>query len=270
VDPVIVATHDYTEQHILAEVLRDRLANAGFHVDLRKGMAQQVTFESLCSGNIDCCVEYTGNLWQPVMKRNDRVARATTLREVEAFLRAERGIECLGRLGFENAYALAMRKADMKELENGSLEDLARVARKLRIAADMQFFKLEDWKRMKEIYGLKFAEEVPMDPTLMYGAIRRGEVDVICAYTSDGRIDAYDLALLEDPRKALPPYDAILLVSRRALAKPGLREALMPLVGAIHQGRMQAANKRVDVDRVWPRKAGRELLEVLRSDKETR
>ncbi len=263
-NPIIVGTHDYTEQHILAEVLRDTLSRAGFHVDQRKGLAPQVTFESLCTGNIDCCVEYTGNLWLPVLKRTDRVDRATTLRDVTTFLRDKHGIECLGTLGFENAYALAMQRDRAEQLGIDSLEALTRHAGRMRIAGDMQFFRLEDWKHMKAVYGLKFAEEVPMDPTLMYDAVRQGKVDVISAYTSDGRVQAYDLQLLRDPKQALPPYDAILLVSSKSLTKPGLHETLQQLIGAIGQEPIMTANRRVDVERVWPRKAARELISRIR------
>lgn len=264
-NPVIVGTHDNTEQHILAEVLRDTLGRAGFDVDPRKCMAPQVTFESLRSGGIDCCVDYTGNIWQPVMRRKDRLPPAETLREVTAYLDDQHGIECLGALGFENAYALAVRREDAAKLgQPPSVAALARLGQKLRIAGDMQFFQLDDWKRMKATYGLKFAEERPMDQTLMYDALRNREVDVIAAYSTDGRVKAFDFVILNDPQMALPGYHAILLVSRRALAKPGLREALTPLVGAIDQGRMTTANKLVDVDRVWPREAARRLLSQMR------
>jgi osmoprotectant transport system permease protein len=264
-NPVVVGTHDNTEQHILAEVLRDTLTRAGFHVDQRKCMAPQVTFESLRAGGIDCCIDYTGNLWQPVMKRKDRLPPDETLREVTAFLRERHDIECLGALGFENAYALAVRREDAAKLgDPPSVADLARLAPRLRIAGDMQFFQLEDWKRMKSAYGLKFAEEKAMDQTLMYDALRNGEVDVISAYSTDGRVKAFDFVILKDPKMALPGYHAILLVSGKALEKPGLREALTPLVAAIDQDRMLSANKLVDVDRVWPREAGRTLLRLLR------
>jgi osmoprotectant transport system permease protein len=266
-NPVVVGTHDYTEQYVLAEVLRDRLTTAGFSVDQRKGMAQKVTLESLTRGGIDCCVEYTGNLWATVMKRTDAADRATVQREVADFLRAEYGVECLGPLGFENAYALAMRRADADKMGIKSLADLRRHAPQMRIGGDMQFFRLGEWERVKTAYGLSFAETIPMDPTLMYQAIDNGQVQVICAYTSDGRVDAYDLVILKDPLQAFPPYDAILLLSEKAARKPGLREALLPLVGAIDDRRMRFANKRVDVERQWPRQAGRELLGLLRSGK---
>jgi osmoprotectant transport system permease protein len=199
------------------------------------------------------------------MHRKDRLPPAETLREVTAYLRDQHGIECLGALGFENAYALAVRREDAAKLgDSPSVTGLARLGPRLRIAGDMQFFQLDDWKRMKAAYGLKFAEERAMDQTLMYDALRTGEVDVISAYSTDGRVKAFDFVILKDPMMALPGYHAILLASGKALAKPGLREALTPLVGAIDQERMTTANKLVDVDRVWPREAGRVLLRQLR------
>lgn len=266
-NPVVVGTHDHTEQYVLAEVLRDRLSAAGFTVDQRKGMAQKVTLESLRGGGLDCGVDYTGNLWATVMKRTDAADRATVLRETSDFLRAEYGVECLGPLGFENAYALAMRRADADRMGIRTLADLREHAPTMRIAGDMQFFRLAEWERVKSQYGLSFAETVPMDQTLTYQAVDHGQVQVICAYTSDGRIDAFDLVILNDPLQAFPPYDAILLLSAKAAHKPGLREALLPLVGTIDDRTMRAANKRVDIEGHWPRQAGRELLGLLRSRK---
>ena len=52
-----------------------------------------------------------------------------------------------------------------------------------------------------------------MQPEFMYAAAANGEVDVIAGYTSDGRIAQFDLVVLDDPRHAIPPYDAVLLIS---------------------------------------------------------
>jgi osmoprotectant transport system permease protein len=73
-------------------------------------------------------------------------------------------------------------------------------------------------------------------------------VDVISAFTTDGRIATNDLLLLADPAGAIPPYDAIVLIARERANDALLREALAPLIGAISLTRMQAANYRVDRD----------------------
>ena len=100
----------------------------------------------------------------------------------------------------------------------------------------------------------------------MYGAVRDGRVDVIVAYTSDGRIERYGLVLLRDDLRVLPSYDAILLVSARAAAKPGFIEALKPLVsggGAINDAAMQEANRQVDVEGRSPRRVALDLVKII-------
>jgi osmoprotectant transport system permease protein len=264
-NPAVVGSADYTEQHVLSEVLKGTLDAAGFHVDQRKGMGETIEFESLRAGGIDCYVDYTGNIWTTLMKRAEPADRATTLREVGDYLRERHKVVCLGPLGFENAYALAMRRADAERLGVRTLADLAKHAPRMRIAGDLQFFHRPEWQRVRSEYGLSFREIRPVDPTLMYPSIRDGAVEVICAYTSDGRIQAFDLVVLDDPKQAFPPYDAILLVSQKAAGKPGFREALAPLLGAIDLVLMRQANRRVDVDGRRPRAAGKELLGQLRS-----
>jgi osmoprotectant transport system permease protein len=100
---------------------------------------------------------------------------------------------------------------------------------------------------LERMYGLSFATRRTMDPALMYQAIGQGSVDVISAYTTDGRIAAYNLVVLEDDRQAIPPYDAVIL------ARPGFAElqpdvvaALRRLDGAIDADRMRRLNGEVD------------------------
>ncbi len=256
----VVASGPFTEQHVLSEVLSRRLESAGLRVDQRRSMSEGIQFLALRHSQIDCMVNYSGNIWALLMKRTDSADRRTVLEEIDRFLRAEYGVTCLGSLGFENAYALAMRRGEAARLGVRGVDDLARHAPRLRIASDNQFFSRPEWFRVRDAYGLHFREQVPMDPTLMYGAVADGQVDVITAYTSDGRIKAYDLVLLDDPKQIFPPYDAVLLVSERGARRPGLMAALRPLVGRVPLAAMQDANFRVDVER-WPaRRAAAELL----------
>lgn len=262
----IVASASFTEQHILAEVLKAKLESAGFQVDQRPGMSEGIQFLALRRGKIDCCVNYSGNIWAVLMKRADSGTRQEVYEETSRYLRDEYDVLCLGKLGFENAYALAMRPNRARALLGPNPQEwtLARLAEATRrqnvtLAADLQFFTRLEWPKVRDTYGLRFHEAIGMDPTLMYQAVKEGAVDVICAYTSDGRIDAYGLVLLGDPQGAFPPYDAVLLVSRQAADKPGFVEALRPLLGAIEVGAMREANYRVDVDHWPPREAARGL-----------
>ena len=160
---------------------------------------------------------------------------------------------CLGKLGFENAYALAMNPRRAEELlgPDRTPWTVSRLAEQTRrrpvsVSGDLQFFRRLEWHQLRDRYGLRFREKKEADPTLMYGGVRDGQVDVIVAYTSDGRIEKYGLVLLKDDLCVLPSYDAILLVSARAAAKPGLVDGIQPLVqdgGAIDNATMQEANR---------------------------
>ncbi len=83
-----------------------------------------------------------------------------------------------------------------------------------------------------------------MQPDFMYAAVASGEVDVIAGYTSDGLIAKYDLTVLDDPKHAIPPYDAIVLLAPRRANDEKLRAALQPLLGKIDIATMREANLR--------------------------
>ena len=97
-------------------------------------------------------------------------------------------------------------------------------------------------------YPLRFKGRRAFEPTFMYRALSLGEADIISAFSSDGRIAANGFVVLDDPKGAVPSYDAILMVSRSAAADARLVAALKPLVGAIPVEKMREANYRVDRD----------------------
>jgi osmoprotectant transport system permease protein len=266
-DRAVISSAPYSEQYVLSHVLARRLKAAGFHPDQRDGMSDGIRFEALRRNQVDCLVTYTGDVWTLLMHRKDIVDRETTLKEVAHFLEKEFGVVFLGPLGFEDAYALAVAPGTARDWHTESIDDLVRhvhskLGRPLRMAADTEFFERPEWHRLKSVYGLRDSdvEIKAMDQTLMYDAVVQGQVDVIVAYTSDGRVKAYGLKLLSDPRQVFPPYDAILLVSAAAAGRPGFVAALLPLIGSIDLETMQEANRQVDVAGQSPAQVSRWLL----------
>lgn len=263
--PAVIASAPFTEQHILNEMIALHLTSTGVRADSRRGMSEGILFEALFRGKVDCIIEYTGNIWTLVMKREDIPPRQTILDEVKRYLLEKRGgVECF-ELGFADDYAFAMEKREADDLGIDTIEDLAQYARtnRIRIGGDMMFFGRPEWEKVRAVYPFKDArsiETVPMDPTLMYGAVVNGQVDVIVAYTSDGRIPAYELKILADPREAFPPYDVVLLLSSEAARRRELIDALRPLLGNIALPMMQDANRHVDLEKWTRRRAAEELL----------
>jgi osmoprotectant transport system permease protein len=258
----IVGAKSFGEQYILAALIQDRLAARGLAADRRDGLGSAVILDALAAGNIDVHVDYTGTIWATQMRRIDVPPRAEVLKEVGSWLKAQRGIVMLGGLGFENAYALAMTRKRAEQLRIRSIADLASHAAGLSVAADFEFFSRPEWKAIRETYALSFGRERQMQAEFMYQAAAAGEVDVISAYTSDGRIAEYDLVVLDDPKQAIPPYDAILLVSPRRADDTTFLDALRPLIGAIDVAAMREANRRASTG-VTPEAAARWLWEKI-------
>jgi osmoprotectant transport system permease protein len=240
----IVGAKTFTEQYILAALIQHRLTASGLSASRRDGLGSSVMFNALAAGEVDVYVDYSGTVWATQMKRTDTKPREEVLREIAQWLRERHGILMLGGLGFENAYALAMTRKRAEALGVRSIADLVRHAATLSIAGDYEFFSRQEWKAIRSAYGVSFATERPMQAEFMYPAVVAGEVDVVSAYTSDGRIAQHDLVVLDDPKQALPPYDAILVVSPKRANDGRLLSALRPLLSAIDVELMRAANLR--------------------------
>jgi osmoprotectant transport system permease protein len=246
---VRIGTKTFTEQYILAELMKDVLSNAGLAASVRESLGSTIAFDALSKGEIDLYVDYTGTIWANYMKRDRPQSAKRVLQEVTTWLHEKHGIHCLGSLGFENAYGLAMTRTKAEELRVNTIGELATYAPGMKIGGDYEFFGRPEWRAIRETYALKFADRVSYDSTFMYEAVAAGEVDVISAFTSDGRIAAFNLTVLEDPENAIPPYDAVLLLSRRAAESQAVIRALEPLIEAIPVDLMRQANYQVDRNR---------------------
>jgi osmoprotectant transport system permease protein len=239
-----IGAKTFTEQYVLAALMQQRLQAAGLSAARREGLGSTVVFNALASNEIDAYVDYTGTIWANHMGRKDVKPRAEVLSEVGGWLKEKYGIAMLGGLGFENAYALAMSKKRADELGIRSIADLARHAPQLSIAGDYEFFARPEWQALKAAYGLTFKSQRQMQAEFMYPAAHDGEVDVISAFSSEGLVAKFDLVVLDDPKQAMPPYDAILMLAPARADDRKLIDALKPLVGKIDVETMRAANLR--------------------------
>lgn len=260
-----VGSKTFTEQYILARLIADRLEQAGFQVELMQSLGSTVGFDALRTDQIDVFVDYSGTIWANYMKREETKPGWYVLDAVRGWLAREHGVRCLGPLGFENTYTVAMRSDRAEALGIRSIEDLSRHASGLSMGGDYEFFSRPEWFKLRDAYGLSFARLVNFDAALMYRAVSEGEVDAITAFSTDGRIAAFDLVTLSDPRRVFPPYDAVLLLSPRVAEDEVVVSALRPLVGGIDVNMMRSANQRVDVERGEVAAASRWLDEAVGS-----
>jgi len=239
----IVGAKTFTEQYVLSALIAQRLRAAGFSATSREGLGSNVIFEALKSNDIDVYVDYSGTLWVNQFHHTDIKPRDELLGELKALL-AGQDITLLGELGFANAYALVMPKKRAEALGIHSIADLAAHSGTMSLAADYEFFSRPEWASLQKAYNLSFRVQRQMQPDFMYAAVASGEVDVIAGYTSDGLIAKYDLVVLDDSRHAIPPYDAIVLLSPKRANDQALKAALAPLLGKIAISSMREANLR--------------------------
>ncbi len=243
-----IGSKTFTEQYILSSVMQELLNDAGFDARQKESLGSTVVFDALAGGEIDCYVDYSGTIWANYMKHDEFKDSQTVIEEVSEWLNEEHGIHCMGSLGFENAYALAMEEEEAQAKNINDINDLTPYSSDMVIGGDYEFFGRPEWRTVRISYDLDFKNQKSYDSTFMYNAIRQDEVDVIASFSSDGRIEAFDLTILDDPKNAIPPYDALLLLSQSAAKKQGVIEALKPMIYSIEVETMRHANYLVDRD----------------------
>ena len=147
---VTVGAKNFSEQYILARLIGMRLERAGYRVTYREGLGSAVAFRALASGDIDVYVDYSGTLWAGAMGRKDTPSRDAMLDGIARWMAAGPKTALIGPLGFENAYALAVRRSSGL----ASIADLATQAPRLTFGADLEFLDRPEWRAIRDAYHL--------------------------------------------------------------------------------------------------------------------
>jgi osmoprotectant transport system permease protein len=248
---LVVGSKNFTESRILGELLAVLLERAlDVEVEHASGLGGTlVCFEALTSGAIDLYPDYTGTGWAIVLKEEERAADPLrTYLVCQRRYRAEHDVEWLEPFGFANSYALALGEERAEELGVTSVSGLLAHQDELAAGFSIEFMNREDgWPGLSEHYGLDLASVRALEHGLAYEAVSKGAVDLVDAYTTDGKLVRFDLRLLEDDQGFFPPYDAAPIVRGETLrALPGIRTALAPLAFAIDEQAMRALNASVE------------------------
>lgn len=254
--PVVVASKPFGESYLLAEMFAQLLESAGIPVQRRAGLgATEIAFSALRTSAIDVYPEYTGTGLVAVLR--DSVSAAMRKDPRLAFDRVARefpqrfGVRWLPPLGFQNGYAIAVRRETAERLQLRTLSDVAARGAPLTAGFTSDFIGRPDGlKGLSEAYGLAFRTVRPLAPAVKYEALASSGVDIIDGYSTDGLLAKYDLVTLEDDRRFFPPYEAAALVSPRlATERPDAIAALTRLSGRLTEPMVREWNRRVEVAR---------------------
>jgi osmoprotectant transport system permease protein len=250
--PLIVASKPFGESYLLAEMAAQMLEDGGYRVDRRLGLgATEIAFEALRLGDIDLYPEYTGTGLLAILQREPLADPRATYRLVSEEFQRRFGVRWLPPLGFENTYAVAVRRETANRYRLRTLSDLARVAPQLVAGFTPDFIGRPDGlPGLRERYGLAPREVRSLLQAVKYQALATGAVDVVDGYSTDGLLARYDLVVLEDDRQFFPPYEAAFLagpsLQRDARAAIGI---LSRLSGQLDEATMRQLNQRVEVNK---------------------
>ncbi len=259
-----IGSKNFTEQLILGEIMAQWIEyRTRLRVERRFNLGgTMITHEALARGEIDLYPEYTGTALVAILKMKPIHDPAEALRTVNEIYKKRFHAQWLKPFGSNNSYALTVREADAEKHQWTKISDLKRSASGLRAGWTAEFSGRSDgYPGLRKAYGFGFGEVRDLDPAIMYQAIARHEVDVVCAFTTDGRIPAYKLKPLIDDRHFFPPYYAAPVVRTEILEKfPALHKALNELGGRLNDATMQKLNYEVDEKQRSVSEVAREFL----------
>ena len=257
---VVIGAKGFTEQQLLGELLAQEIEE---HTSLqvRREFSLGSTFlchEAVRQGRVDGYVEYTGTAWSAILKQpsgpgaSDRASLWNRARR----LYAERyGLRMFPSLGFENTFAILIRRAQGQQLGLRTISQAVLPARGWRAGFGYEFLNRGDgYPGLASRYGLRFAAPpTAMDLGLTYRALADGRVDLIAGDSTSGLIPSLKLQVLLDDRNYFPSYDAVPVFNAASLERhPELVPVLENLAGRISAVTMQQLNAAVDLEHQSP------------------
>jgi osmoprotectant transport system permease protein len=206
-DPIVVGSKKFTESYVLGEIAKTVLERSGFTVQQRPGMGGTIIlWQALSSGQIDVYPEYTGTIGEEILKTKEHLSEAAMRKALQRF-----GVEMSTGLGFNNTYALVMRRSEANRLGLHLISDL-RQHPSLKVGLTHEFLDRQDgWRPLAARYGLTMPNVRGIDHAIGYAALAKGSIDLKDAYSTDAKIQENDLVALKDDLHFFPEYKAVFL-----------------------------------------------------------
>jgi osmoprotectant transport system permease protein len=263
-ETIRIGTKNFTESRLLGEMLAIYIAeNTDLETDVREFGGTAPAFRALHTGNIDTYVEYTGTGYLVILKKEGDIPTSQEVYDIVSDEFNELyGISWMPPLGFNNTYTLAVTQAVADQYNLETFSDLAPFSNALAFGCTAELLEREDgFPGLVATYGYDFNEIRELDPGLRYNAIANNLVQVIDAFSTDGKIVELELVILEDDQEYFPPYFAAPIVNNETLERhPELEDLFLALENVLDDQDMQRLNYEVDVIEREPRDVAREFL----------
>src|ERR1051326_1957292 len=250
---IVVGAKNFTESDLLAEIAAQQIERrTGLTVERKLHLGGTfVCHSAITAGQIDLYVEYTGTAYTAVLKHAPVADRDSVYRVVARDYAQRFGLVWGRPLGFDNTFAITVRRRDATRYGLKRISDLAPLAPRWKAGFGYEFLERADgFRGLASVYGLRFASPpIAMDLGLTYRALAEGEGDGVAGNSTDGQIQALDLVVLEDDRHYFPPYEAAPVIRQATLARDSaVGAALAQLAGRISDAEMRRLNALADVE----------------------
>jgi len=258
-DPIVIGSKKFTESYVLGEIAKRTLNDAGIPAEHRQGMGGTIiVWQALRGAQIDAYPEYTGTIAEEILK-DQQLHSAAAIRDALSKF----GVGMTEPLGFNNTYALIMRRDRAQELGIRTISDLQKHP-ELKIGLTHEFLARQDgWQPLAARYRLNPQSVIGIDHALGYAALQNGSIDVKDAYSTDAKIAEYDLVVLEDDVGFFPKYEAVFLF-RTSMRKDAIA-ALRKLEGTLDEARMIQLNAEAERTKNYTRAANLYFRDTVES-----
>lgn len=243
---VRVGSKAFTEGFLLGELAAQTIEEVADQKVVRKfGLGSTgIVLQALMNNEIDVYPEYTGTISEAVL--HDLSIRHSA--DIQQHLK-KLGLVMSRELGFQNTYALAVRRDFAEKNQLRFISDLRGAEARVRTAFSHEFIARADGvKSLEKVYGLKLRRKIQaVDHSLAYQLVASNKADMIAVYSTDDMIEQLDLVLLVDDKEIFAPYKAVFLAKNEFVERqPEAWAALNSLAGTIDDKQMRKLNGEVE------------------------
>jgi Periplasmic glycine betaine/choline-binding (lipo)protein of an ABC-type transport system (osmoprotectant binding protein) len=242
-----IGSKKFTESVILGEIVTHLVKSTGEHpIYMRELGGTRVLWNALIKGEIDIYPEYTGTISEEILA-GEGVHSKEDIRQ--ALIKY--GIKMTKALGFNNTYAIGMKEEVAERLKIRKISDL-RQHPSLKFGFGNEFMARGDgWPILRKNYNLPQQDVRGLDHDLAYRGLEKGTIHAIDIYSTDAKIQYYDLCILEDDLGHFPAYNSVILY-RSDLEKraPHVVTVLKKLESKITESEMINMNSRANLEMV--------------------
>ncbi len=252
-----VTSKSFTEQLILGSIMGIAFEAAGAEVIDRTGIQGSIgSREAVRKGDADAGYEYTGTAWITYLGNSKPIPDPREQWEAVRKDDARNGVTWLQPAELNNTYALAMNQENAKKYGTKTLSDVAKLAKAdpsaVSMCVEVEFANRADGlPGMQKAYGMDVpAQDITqMDTGIIYTQAAKGSCTYGEVYTTDGRINSMNLAVMDDDKKFFPNYNAAPMINTKTLKEwPAIAEVLDPVTAKLDNAVARRLNAKVDVD----------------------